>query len=78
MKHLLCTLALLFAAGAQAQVYFGPGSTKPINPEAATADVPRDVRAQPAVKVRQKLVRCRDGAKRTPRACRRHGGVARR
>ena len=78
MKRLLCTLALLLAANAHAQVYFESGSTKPINPGAATVDLPRDQRARPVVKVRQKLVRCRDGSRRTARQCYRHGGVARR
>ncbi len=77
MKKLLCMLALLLAGSAQAQVYFEPGSTKPINPGAATVDVPRQVRAQPVVKVKPRLVRCRDGSRRSVRMCRRHGGGVR-
>ena len=78
MKRLFCMLALLLGASAQAQVYFEPGSTKPVNPGAAFDQAPRQQRAQSAPKVRQKLVRCRDGARRTVRMCRGHGGVARR
>ena len=77
MKKLFCTLALLLAGHSQAQVYFEPGSTKPINPGAATVAVPRDAQVRPAIKVKQKLVRCRDGSRRTVRLCKRHGGVAR-
>lgn len=78
MKRLLCTLALLLAANVHGQVYFEPGSAKPINPGSATVDLPRDQRARPVIKARQKLVRCRDGSRRTARMCYRHGGVARR
>lgn len=78
MKRLLCTLALLMAANAHGQILFESGSAKPINPGAATVDLPRDQRARPAVNKRQKLVRCRDGSRRTARMCYRHGGVARR
>jgi hypothetical protein len=78
MKKLLCALALMVgsSAVAQAQVYFGPGSVRPINPAAATRDLDRQERVRPAVKVRQKLVRCRDGSKHIARLCRGHGGVA--
>lgn len=78
MKRLLCTLALLLAANAHGQVLFESGSTRPINPGAASVDLQRDGRARPVIKVRQKLVRCRDGSRRTVRMCGRHGGVVRR
>ncbi len=82
MRKFLCTLALLLAAlpgtQAQAQVYFGSGSTKPINPGAASAEIAEQRRAQPPTRPRVKLVRCRDGSRHTARVCKRHGGVARR
>jgi hypothetical protein len=75
MKKFLCTLALVLcaSASAQAQVYFAPGSTKPINPGAANSAV----RAHAPVKASQRLVRCRDGSRHTMRACRGHGGTRR-
>jgi hypothetical protein len=78
MKKLICVFALILgsSAVAQAQVYFGPGSAKPINPDAAMRDLDRQPRVRPPVKARQKLVRCADGSKRLARLCRRHGGVA--
>jgi hypothetical protein len=78
MKKLVFVLALLLGSSAQAQVYFDSGSARPINPGAAKRDVHQQQRAQPAAKVRPKLVRCRDGTKRQARLCSRHGGVARR
>lgn len=78
MKKLLCMLVLLLGSSAQAQVYFEPGSARPINPGAATRDLDRQQRVRPPVKVQQKLVRCRDGSKHTAKMCRRHGGLARR
>jgi hypothetical protein len=80
MKKLICVLALMMgsSAVAHAQVYFGPGSVRPINPAAATRDLDRQERVRPATKVRQPLLRCRDGSKHTARLCRRHGGVANR
>jgi hypothetical protein len=80
MKKLLCVFALILGSvgAAQAQVYFGSGSARPINPDAATRDIDRQERVRPPVRARQKLVRCGDGSRRVPRLCRRHGGVARR
>lgn len=77
MKKLLCLLALLLAGSVQAQVYFEPGSARPINPGAATVHVERNHQLRPRVKL-QRLVRCRDGSRRIVRQCRHHGGVARR
>ena len=76
MKKLLCMLALLVAGSAQSQVYFEPGSTKPINPGAATASIEQQQRVRPRVKA-QKLVRCRDGSRRLAYKCKYHGGVRR-
>lgn len=78
MKKLLCMLALVFASGAQAQVYFESGSTRPVNPGAVNGDIARQQRARPPVKARAKLVRCRDGSRRSARMCRRVGGGVRR
>lgn len=81
MKKILCMLALAigFGASAQAQVMFDSGSTRPINPGAANPAIElRHQRARAPVKVYAKVVRCRDGSRHTPRACKRHGGVARR
>ncbi|HEU5434947.1 MAG TPA: hypothetical protein VFU95_00910 [Telluria sp.] len=79
MKKLLVTLALAFGTfgAAQAQVYFDSGSARPNNPHAARHQVERQQRAHPPVRVRQKLVRCRDGSRRVARMCRGHGGVRR-
>ena len=77
MKKLLCMFALLLAGSAQAQVQFESGSARPINPGAAMVEVPRHVRVQPRV-VKPRLVRCRDGSRRTLRQCKRYGGGARR
>ena len=78
MKKLLCVAALLLATApfAQAQVNFGPGSARPINPGAATRDLERQVRDRPAVKARHVMLKCRDGSKHIARVCRRHGGIA--
>jgi hypothetical protein len=78
MKKFILVFALILGAGsaAQAQVYFGPGSARPVNPDAATRDLDRQPRARAPVKARARLVRCGDGARRTARLCRRHGGVA--
>lgn len=78
MKKLLCMLALVFAGSAQAQVYFESGSTRPVNPGAVNADIERQQRARPPVKARTRLVRCRDGSRRSARMCRRVGGGVRR
>ena len=78
MKKLIIVLALLLGSSAHAQVYFDSGSARPINPGAAKRDVTQQQRAQPAPKVRPKLVRCRDGSKRQARLCSGHGGVVRR
>ena len=80
MKKFICVFALLLgtSAIAQAQVYFGPGSDRPINPGAAKRDLDRQERARPPVRMRPKLVRCGDGSRRVARLCRRHGGVAHR
>ena len=78
MKKLLCIFALLLASSAQAQVYFDSGSARPNNPGAATRDLDRQGQVRPPVKVRKKLLRCRDGSRRTARMCRGHGGLARR
>jgi hypothetical protein len=82
MKKLLVTVALLVGAmgavgAAQAQVHFDSGSARPINPRAAEYDMQRH-RAHPPMRVRERTVRCRDGARRIARMCRGHGGVARR
>ncbi|WP_426103571.1 hypothetical protein [Massilia sp. TSP1-1-2] len=77
MKKLLCMLAMVLAGSAQAQVHFESGSTRPINPGAATVQIEQQQRMAPRVRV-QKLVRCRDGSRRMVRQCRHHGGVARR
>jgi hypothetical protein len=79
MKKLICMFALILGAStfAQAQVYFGSGSARPINPGAATREVDRQPRVHPPAKARERVVHCRDGARRPARLCRRHGGVAR-
>jgi len=73
MKKLFCLSALILGACsfAQAQVYFGPGSARAINPGAATRDIDRRAHVQPRAKAR---VRCRDGSMHGARVCRRHGG----
>ncbi len=78
MKKLLCMIALVLAGSAQAQIQFDSGSTRPINPGAATVAIEQQQRARPVVKVRQKVVRCRDGSRRLVRNCRRFGGGVRR
>ncbi len=80
MKKLFCALALALgmSAGAQAQILFESGSTRPVNPEAADRAIERQQRARAPVRVVAKVVRCRDGSRHTVRACKRHGGVARR
>ncbi|WP_426190467.1 hypothetical protein [Massilia sp. DWR3-1-1] len=80
MKKFLCAVALVLGSigAAQAQVYFDSGSARPNNPPAVRHDGERQHRAHPPVRARQKLVRCRDGARRVARMCRGHGGVARR
>jgi len=77
MKKLICIAALVLGISpvAQAQVYFGSGSARPINPGAATRDIDRRPHARPRVKVHRVLVSCRDGSKHISRVCRRHGGV---
>lgn len=76
MKKFLVTLGLVFGTvcTAQAQVYFDSGSDRPNNPHAARHQIHQQHRAHP----RERLVRCRDGARRVARMCRGHGGVARR
>ena len=78
MKKILCIAALMFAAApfAQAQVHFGSGSARPINPGAATRDLQRLALPRPAVKARHVMVRCGDGSRHIVRVCRRHGGIA--
>jgi len=78
MKKFFATAALVFGAmsAAQAQVYFDSGSDRPKNPQAAQYSVQKQHRAHPPV--RERVVRCRDGARRIARMCRGHGGVARR
>ena len=80
MKKLFCMLALALgvSAGAQAQIQFESGSARPINPGAAAPAIEQQQRARAPVRVYTKVVRCRDGSRHTPRACKRHGGVARR
>jgi hypothetical protein len=81
MKKFILACALIIGSigsigAAQAQVYFGSGSDRPINPGAARHDLDRHERVRPPV--RQRLVRCGDGTRRLARLCRRHGGVAHR
>jgi hypothetical protein len=83
MKKFLCVCALLITGigsigSAQAQVYFGSGSDRPINPGAARRDVDRHERMRAPVRAREHAVRCGDGTRRLARLCRGHGGVARR
>jgi hypothetical protein len=81
-KFILACVLVIGSIGsigaAQAQVYFGSGSDRPINPGAARRDLDRHERARPPVRPRQQLVRCGDGTRRIARLCRRHGGVAHR
>lgn len=77
MKKSLCVLALALglASSAQAQVHFGSGSDRPINPGAATKVVDAEYRAKPKAR-KHRVVTCRDGTRRIARVCRRHhGGV---
>ena len=60
MKKLLCMLTLVLAGSAHAQVYFEPGSARPINPGAATVHVERQHQVRPRVRL-QRVVRCRNG-----------------
>jgi hypothetical protein len=78
MKKLICIAALVIGISpfAQAQVYFGSGSARPLNPGAATRDIERQPHARPHVKSHRVLATCRDGSKHISRVCRRHGGVA--
>ena len=71
MKKLLCVFALILgsAGAAQAQVYFGSGSDRPINPGAAQRDLDRQQTARPPVRARQKLVRAAATARATSPAC---------
>jgi len=80
MKKLFLTAMLVFGAmsAANAQVYFDSGSARPNNPHAARSAIERQHRAHPPARPRERLVRCRDGARRVARMCRGHGGVARR
>lgn len=81
MKKIFCMLVLAMGVGAsaQAQILFDSGSTRPINPGAANPAINhQQQRARVPVKVYAKVVRCRDGSRHTARACKRHGGVARR
>ena len=83
MKKFICMCALLITSigavgSAQAQVYFGSGSDRPINPAAAKRDVDRHERMRAPVRPREHSVRCVDGSRRLARLCRRHGGVAHR
>jgi hypothetical protein len=79
MKKLIVSLALILGSigAAQAQVYFDSGSARPNNPGAARHVVETAYRPHP--RMRDRFVRCRDGARRSsPRMCRGHGGVAHR
>jgi hypothetical protein len=83
MKKFICACALIIASvgsmgAAQAQVYFGSGSDRPINPGAARRDVDRHERVRAPLRPRQRLVRCGDGTRRVASLCRHHGGVAHR
>lgn len=80
MKKLLVTVALVFGAigAAQAQVHFDSGSDRPNNLPAVRHDNRMGHRAHPPMRPRERLVRCRDGARRIARMCRGHGGMARR
>lgn len=83
MKKLIVSLALVLGSigAAQAQVYFDSGSARPNNPHAVRHVAERDhreYRPRPPMRMRERLVRCRDGARRVARMCRGHGGVARR
>jgi hypothetical protein len=61
MKKILCALALLLGtcASAQAQVYFEPGSARPINPGAATQPTRSYQRAHAPLRMAPRVVRCR-------------------
>jgi hypothetical protein len=74
----VCALLIGGIGSAQAQVYFGSGSDRPINPGAARRALDRQERVRPPVRARQQRVRCGDGSRRVARLCRRHGGVAHR
>ncbi|HAT30474.1 MAG TPA: hypothetical protein DCW29_06340 [Janthinobacterium sp.] len=76
MKKLVCLLTLLLGASqaAHAQVYFAPGSARPINPGAATRDLDHPRHARPRAKGQRVLV-CRDGSRHIASICRRHGGI---
>lgn len=78
MKKLLVTAALVFGAigAAQAQVHFDSGSDRPNNPRAMQVALQMQHRGHP--RPHERVVRCRDGARRVARMCRGHGGVARR
>jgi hypothetical protein len=83
MNKFILACALIFAGvgsigAAQAQVYFGSGSDRPINPGAARRDLDRHERVRPPVRPHRQLVRCGDGTRRIARLCRRHGGVSHR
>jgi hypothetical protein len=77
MKKLFCiaVLSIGISPVALAQVYFGAGSARPINPGAASRDLQADNR--PRANARRILVECRDGSRHIARVCRRHGGVPR-
>ena len=79
MKKLFCIIAFVLGAVplAQAQVYFEPGSVRPINPGAASRTLDRQEHVRQPVKLPRALVKCRDGSKHIARVCKRHGGVAR-
>ena len=81
MKKLfpIAALALFISSWAQAQVHFGPGSARPINPQSATRDLERQMPDQTRTppKPQRVLVDCRDGSRHIARVCRRHGGIAR-
>jgi hypothetical protein len=78
MKKIIGIVALILGISpfAQAQVYFGSGSARPVNPGAAKRDLDRQAHTRPRVNAHQVLVPCRDGSKHSGRLCRRHGGVA--
>ncbi len=80
MKKFFASAALVLGAmsAAHAQVYFDSGSDRPKNPQAAQAAIQKHQRVHAPARPHERVVRCRDGARRLARLCRSHGGVARR
>jgi hypothetical protein len=83
MKKLvyIAALTLGICSWAQAQVHFGPNSTRAIAPHAAMRDLesarPEKAANNAPIKPRRVLVECRDGSMHIAQVCRRHGGIAR-